>query len=216
MSFAAAHLRLLDDNKRIEFLFNPTTLSRERRAVYDSYEGAGQPAPTLEYRGSGSESLSFELLLHAQDGAGATKVNETIEALERLVEPTVEAAGTTRRRPQRVRFVWGKYTTPMCICESVATTIELFEADGTPLRATVAITLTQAAPDPGKRGQNPTTRATRRRRSHLVSTGDTLAGIAFAHYRDPTRWRAIARVNDIDDPLRLPVGSRLAIPLEAR
>jgi Contractile injection system tube protein/LysM domain len=215
VTFARAHL-LLEQGARIAFWFNPSTLRRARHAKYNSCEGAGQAAPTLEYRGTESESLSLELLLHANNKSSGAEVQEMIDALESLIEPTVEVPDTAQRRPQQLWFVWGEYTSPVSVCESVSTTIELFEANGTPLRAVVAITLTQAKPEPGERGQNPTTRATYRRRSHLVNAGDTLAGIAYAHYRDPTRWRAIASANEIDDPLRLPIGSRLTVPLEAR
>jgi nucleoid-associated protein YgaU len=49
-----------------------------------------------------------------------------------------------------------------------------------------------------------------------VRAGDSLASIAQAHLGDPTRWRAIAEVNGIDDPLRLMPGTTLTVPLEAR
>jgi nucleoid-associated protein YgaU len=45
-----------------------------------------------------------------------------------------------------------------------------------------------------------------------VRDGDTLQSIAFAHYRDPTRWRRIAEANAIDDPMRLRRGASLTIP----
>lgn len=214
-SFARAHL-LLEDGTRIEFWFNPSTLHTARNAKYNSCEAAGQAAPTLEYRGTDAQSLSFELLLHAQDEMSASDVQAKIEALETLIEPTVEVPDTHQRRPQHVRFIWGQYTSPLSVCNSVATAIELFEPDGTPLRALVAIALTQAMPELGEQGQNPTTRATQRRRAHLVHAGETLAGIAYAHYHDPTRWRMIALANEIDDPMRLPVGSLLTVPLESR
>jgi nucleoid-associated protein YgaU len=212
-SFARAYL-LREDRSRIEFYFNPSTLRRERRANYNSCEAAGQAAPTLEYRGTDSESLAFELLLHAHESVTADAIQSKIDALETLIQPTVEVPDTHQQRPEQVQFVWGQYTGPLSVCTSVTTTIELFDIDGTPLRALVAIALTQAMPEPGQQGQNPTTRATQRRRAHLVHAGDTLAGVAYAHYRDPTRWRAIALANEIDDPVRLQVGSRLTIPLE--
>jgi nucleoid-associated protein YgaU len=221
VSFEHAHL-LLENGNRIAFWFNPSTLHRERRANYNRCEAAGQAAPTLEYRGTDSQALSFELLLHAEDSKSkgdsksksASEVQASIKALEALIEPSVEVPDTNQRRPQRVTFIWGQYTSPLCVCNSVSMTIELFEPDGTPLRALVAITLTQAMPEPARKGQNPTTRATQRRRAHLVQAGETLAGIAYSHYHDPTRWRAIALANQIEDPMRLPVGSRLTIPLE--
>lgn len=213
-SFERAYLLMENGKDRIEFWFNPSTLQRQRQANYNSCEAAGQVAPTLEYRGTDSQSLSLELLLHAEDKRSASEVQASIRALERLIEPSVEVTAPHQRRPERLRFIWGQYTSPLSVCNSVNTTIELFEPDGTPLRALVAITLTQAMPEPGKPGQNPTTRATQRRRAHLVQAGDTLAGIAYKHYQDPTRWRAIALANEIDDPMRLPVGTSLTVPLE--
>lgn len=206
----------LEDGSTIALWFNPGTLRRGRGASYDKSGGLGQGAPTLKYLGTQSESLAFEVLLHAQGATPASAVKTAIERLEGLVEPTVAVPANRQRRPQQIRFEWGRYLSPASYCESVATTVELFEPDGTPLRALVALVLAQAAPEQTDRGQNPTTRATQRRRSHLVRAGDTLAGIAYAQYGDPTRWRAIARANRLDDPLRLPVGSHLTVPLEAR
>ena len=64
------------------------------------------------------------------------------------------------------------------------------------------------------RGQNPTTVGLAGLASHVVRDGDTLQSIAFAHYRDPTRWRAIAEANGIDDPMRLRRGAQLTIPTD--
>jgi len=42
--------------------------------------------------------------------------------------------------------------------------------------------------------------------------GDTLSGIAAQEYLDPAQWRPIALANDLDDPLRLPVGRPIRVP----
>ena len=42
--------------------------------------------------------------------------------------------------------------------------------------------------------------------------GDSLPSIAFRSYGDPTRWRAIAEANGIDDPLALRRGHVLGVP----
>jgi nucleoid-associated protein YgaU len=60
--------------------------------------------------------------------------------------------------------------------------------------------------------QNPTSGGPAVRRSHRMIDGDTLASLAFAEYGDPTMWRAIAKYNRVDDPLRLPSGSVLVLP----
>lgn len=214
MTVARARLHL-EQGGEIKLWFNPTTLRRGRRAEFDRSRRVGQAAPTLQYLRTHAESLSVEVLLHAQDATPASAVKQAIDRLEGLVMPTVQLPDASQQRPQKLWFEWGRYMSPACYCESVSTTIELFEADGTPLRAVVVLALAQAEPVLSGRGQNPTTRATQRRRSHLVHAGDTLAGIAFSHCGDPARWREIALLNELDDPLRLPVGSHLTVPLEA-
>jgi len=42
--------------------------------------------------------------------------------------------------------------------------------------------------------------------------GDTLASVAYEEYRNPTKWRALAEANGIDDPMRLRPGAVLIVP----
>jgi nucleoid-associated protein YgaU len=46
----------------------------------------------------------------------------------------------------------------------------------------------------------------------VVGSGDRLDAIAAARYNDPAQWRRVAQANKLDDPRRLPIGSRLTIP----
>jgi hypothetical protein len=52
----------------------------------------------------------------------------------------------------------------------------------------------------------------RRARRRVVHEHDTLESIAYDEYGDPTLWRALAIVNDIDDPLQLAIDSTLDVP----
>jgi len=95
----------------------------------------------------------------------------------------------------------------------------LFDVDGTPLRAVADVVLTQVEKVVGSNGgarQNPTTSGIAGLRMHTVRDGDSLQSIAYAMYGDPTRWRAIAEANGIDDPLALPRGRALAVPRAER
>ena len=38
---------------------------------------------------------------------------------------------------------------------------------------------------------------------HTVTAGDSLASLAYREYGDPALWRALARYNGIDDPIRV-------------
>ena len=45
-----------------------------------------------------------------------------------------------------------------------------------------------------------------------MSSGDTLAVLAWREYGDPAAWRVIAEANGIDDPMRLAHGRELLLP----
>jgi nucleoid-associated protein YgaU len=47
---------------------------------------------------------------------------------------------------------------------------------------------------------------------YTVGQGETLSSIASQVYENPTLWRPIALLNQIDDPKTLTVGMRLLIP----
>src|SRR5690606_19679535 len=47
-----------------------------------------------------------------------------------------------------------------------------------------------------------------------VREGDTLYQLAQRYLESPQDWRALARLNHVADPKRLPVGSTLMIPAD--
>jgi nucleoid-associated protein YgaU len=89
----------------------------------------------------------------------------------------------------------------------------MFHPNGEPIRAFVDLELAQAEPtSPVGQAQNPTTRGTAGLKQHVIQGEDSLQSIAYESYRDPTKWRAIAEANGIDDPLRVKRGTSLTIP----
>src|SRR2546423_1156417 len=93
---------------------------------------------------------------------------------------------------------------------SVNAKYTMFGRTGNPLRATADISLKESPDEPG--AQNPTSGSIHARATHLISEGDTLQSIATEEYGNPGFWRGLALFNDIDDPLRLNLGSRILIP----
>ena len=191
--------------------FNPSTLRFNRGANWRFRKAAGQAAPNASYLGGTEETL-----LHAQYGQSGSDVQSAIDWLFALLDPsvTVASAPAGTKRPPTVKFSWGQYVSFAAVCQSVDVTEELFDVDGSPLRASVELGLKQAEPEPGQAtaaGQNPTTRAILANRSHTVRYGDSLASIAYKHYGDPTRWREIGEDNGIDDPLRLTHGATIVV-----
>jgi nucleoid-associated protein YgaU len=76
-------------------------------------------------------------------------------------------------------------------------------------RATVDLEFTEA----NDNGENPVSSTTTRPKMYTVKAGDTLGSIAKQFYKgDGTKWRAIAKANDIKNPKHLTVGMRLRLP----
>ena len=106
--------------------------------------------------------------------------------------------------PKFLTFSWGSVKLPKAAPISISINYALFRPNGEPIRAFVDLELAQAeASTPPGQAQNPTTRGVAGLRSHAIREGDSLPSIAYAAYGDPTRWRAIAEANEIDDPLQL-------------
>jgi nucleoid-associated protein YgaU len=76
----------------------------------------------------------------------------------------------------------------------------------------VDLSLEQFEPDANWGPQNPTSGTPKPNRTHQVQVGDTLDRIAARYFGDPTKWRDIATLNGLADPLDLPPGRLLSIP----
>ena len=124
------------------------------------------------------------------------------------VQKTIQEA--TKPRPPQVVFSWGGFRSFTAVVANMTQTFVLFLSDGTPVRAKVAITLKEIPQ--AQSGQNPTSRAAGARRTRTVQLGDTLDWIAMEELGDSGAWRAIADLNDIEDPRRLRPGQTLLIP----
>jgi hypothetical protein len=93
----------------------------------------------------------------------------------------------------------------------------LFHSNYTPARAEVSLTFTEAqtvfSQSELQEKQNPTSGGMGGERSCVVQPGETLEGISYRELGSPTRWRAIAAANGIENPLDLRPGRRLIIPV---
>ncbi|HSJ43600.1 MAG TPA: LysM peptidoglycan-binding domain-containing protein [Euzebyales bacterium] len=69
-----------------------------------------------------------------------------------------------------------------------------------------------ASDAPSENGQQRRGDAQERDQRYVIQSGDSLASIAQEVYGDPTRWREIARANNLEEPYALTVGASLRIP----
>ncbi len=96
--------------------------------------------------------------------------------------------------------------------ERLTLTFTYFSNTGTPLRATMQLSLTQYKEARAYGPQNPTSGTPLPHRVHRVQPGETLDRISAQYYGDATRWRLLAFANGVEDPLALRPGALLNVP----
>jgi Contractile injection system tube protein/LysM domain len=216
--FQRAQLEI-EGGSPIDCWFNPTQYSIAKSNTWTTRPAVGASLPSTQFGGGNARELSVELLFDAgPDGDVSGATDQLFQMME--VDPALDAGAPSQARPPTVKLSWGSFLSFKAVCRQLNVQFTLFRPDGAPTRATATLSLVQVAKDQrsgrGTRAprQNPTTRADRLLRAHVVREGDSLQSIAYEHYGDPTRWRPIAEHNGIDDPLRLPRGRSLSIPLD--
>jgi hypothetical protein len=194
----------------IEFQFNPKELTLGKSASWARDTAKGNPSSgPPQYNGPQPSKLTLELFFDASD----TQDNSVVKRVEKLFEccvPTDASLVKKKESPPWVLFRWGGLTGFLAYISSVSVKYTLFTSSGVPVRATCTVTLEELAGQTPK--QNPTSGGLVPNRVHVLTAGDTLAGVAYAEYGDPTLWREVARANEIDDPMRLRPGTRLLLP----
>lgn len=201
------------DGTSVPCQFNPSSVQITKTARWNAQPSKGSAKqPTPQFVGAGPEILSAKLLFDGFDTLGGAK-QPVEDAVEKILSWTcvpqdTYASGTPQ--PPTVTFSWGTGLVLIGYLTKVDVAYKMFGADGTPLRATVDITL-QRVPD-DQQGTNPTSGGIAGRRAARIGDGDTLASIAHREYGDAGLWRALAAANGVEDPTRLPVGARLLVP----
>ena len=213
--------------------FNPTTL---RVQISNRTAGGQQAGAQARQRpGTGEMTVSFDLVFDTADEGGDVLRKTAI--VERYVRPKGNRPG--QEAPPRVQFTWGSFLVQGTM-ESANLDIDLFDADGTPLRAKVAVSIKgqdprwsyqpapgagavqgagrggpaspQAVNAPALPAGAPGSGALAKAVDKIVQAmpGESLAQLAARNGLDPTAWRALA--GGLDNPLSLSLGQEVALP----
>jgi LysM repeat protein len=193
-------------------MFNPTEYRIAQTSQVSRNTSATKEGGTADFAGTGPVTLTLQLFF---DDFASTNGNVT-PMINTLMSWTRPVTGSSPAAPPQVAFKWGgnrMLDDFHGFLRSVSANYTIFRTDGTPVQARVDITIegdTQPLP-----GQNPTSRSIASKRTHQVVAGDTLQSVAYKELGKPAYWRAIADLNGIDDPLRVPSGTVLLIPTAA-
>jgi hypothetical protein len=222
---------------QIRALFNPSSLTLEENvewAVKDlAIPGLGY---VLEFKGKDNRkppTLTLDLLFDTYEGdhtqpSIAQSVLGNIRGTPLALFPgsapsrtsvtryTSEVARLARidrelHRPPICQLKWGRFQIFEGVLTSLTQRFTLFQPDGTPVRATLAVSFTQyQSIQEAMRDLDLHSADVPKR--HTVRRGDTLSSIAAEAYNDPGMWRHIAKANGIHNPRALTPGQVLRLP----
>ena len=208
----------IEGGQRLPCLFNPNQLQLSRSNTWAGDPRPGRGVPRLRYTGAGPGVLKVELFFDTTDDGTSVEryTGKIVQLMD--VDPTVPGSTASKHnvRPPYVTFHWGDLHSFKAVVTDLDLTFTYFSSAGTPLRATVGLTLRQFEEDAAFGPQNPTSGTPRPHRVHRVQAGETLDRIAARYYGDATAWRTLAAANGIADPLGLHPGALLSIPEDSR
>lgn len=189
----------------VEVLFNPTEYSVEHSASFGQTAPPGLDNPITQFVNGNAQVLTMDLFFDTYTDGGGEDVSELTRQLTDLVHIDGEL-----HAPPTVRFSWGVLLFDAVI-EKARLKFTMFLADGTPVRATLAVTFTQyrTIQEQLEQPRRNSADKTKRRRAEGP---DSLWLLADREYGDVAQWRVIARANRIDDPRRLTAGTVLVLP----
>jgi Contractile injection system tube protein/LysM domain len=204
-----AHLEIVrpvepQEEPIVPLRFNPTEYQVSKSNTFSEIPIPGLETPLLQYVRGGSEMLTLEALVDTSDTLVDVR-ERYVNRLRGLMSPNAK-----EHAPPIVSFVWDS-TVFTGVLESLGVTYVLFAPDGVPLRARLSLSLKQYRPA-AVQAKEPPRRSPTVDKSYQARRGDTLSSISNAVYRDPARWREIARANRILDPRRLEPGRVLTVP----
>ena len=221
--------------KPVNVQFNPTTL---RVQISNRSAGGQQAGSQARQRpGTGEMTVSFDLIFDTAD-EGSTDAPVPVTSKTMIVEKFVRPRGSApnEQTPPRVEFKWGTFLV-QGVMESANIDLDLFAADGTPLRAKVSVSIkgqnpkyrydpvlpaagansgnTSAPPRPPNRAPagSPGTVGGADSPSQVSQAmpGESLQQLAARNGLDPAAWRALA--DGVLNPLSLQAGIEIALPL---
>ncbi|SRR6266481_1337893 len=154
---AKAELRQLDANflneinpdKTTRIQFNPDSLKVTFSNQLKAQEGGDQNGPqAIQFSGAGNTKLAVTLNFDvtAELPSGLPDVNDVRKLTQRVayfIRANKEGSGKSAKYiPPAIRFIWGTFVFDG-VMESMDETLEMFSAEGRPLRANVTVGITR-------------------------------------------------------------------------
>jgi hypothetical protein len=142
-----AKLRIiaLDQGATVEAQYNPKEITIDKTVPWQKAPTSTSDQPELTFTSAEGRSVSFELFFDTYKQGTDVHVTHVagLLALAMVMDPN---GAEGKRRPTRVKIVWGNGLPPFeGVIESVGTRYTMFLPSGTPVRATCTVKVKEAS-----------------------------------------------------------------------
>jgi hypothetical protein len=201
---APATLTNLDTNEVVNFMFNPFEYTLSKNNTWQDKPVTGQNLPYVNFQQGGA--ITLKLTLHFDSQATGTDVRNYTDKLWKmvLINEAKADAKTGKGQPPPVVFDWGKLHFK-AIITSLSQKFTLFTDIGIPLRCTVDVDLRQYLDEPGETGTAQAGSSTPAKAPVTATQGQRLDNMTS----NPNDQRKVAEKNNINNPLKVPTGTKL-------
>jgi nucleoid-associated protein YgaU len=187
---------------------NPASFSQQFKATYNPNKTTDTAGRVLRYVSIEPQTVSFEFYLDATgviDG-----IDDVAGEIAKFRKVAYDFNGTTHS-PNYLHVVWGKSLDFKCHLTSLDIEYQLFDPDGTPLRAKLKVSLVQAlsAAELALSANKTSPDLTHAR---IAVAGDTLPLMCYRIYGDSRYYLEVARYNGLSDFRNLRPGTQVLFP----
>ncbi len=221
--------QLIGGGKTLSFMFNPDKLTIAKTNTYNAPTTTGKVTQDKTFGNGQNQTLGFTMFFDTyMDGTDAEDVRKYTNIVFGFMglDPSAAAGHPS---PPVVEFKWNTFSFHGVLL-SVNQIFELFKYDGTPVRATLTVSMEEwpAAQTPGPTFSDPTALSEAPVASKMTGmgaipipailktirmvTGTMMSMVAATEMASPAAMRNLASANSIEDPLHVPAGTPINIP----
>lgn len=206
--------------KSIQVMFNPTEYSLDTSTNYSDVGVPGLDGPISQYISGAADTLTVQLMFNTYvppkyNGNTGTLEEVTQSQIEDVTHYTSKIYNLTKisgllHRPPICTFKWGSLSFKGTV-RDVKQKFTMFLDNGKPVRAVVDVTFKSSLDVLLSKKSSPWESPDRTKYRVLDESSD-LWRLAYEEYGDPDKWKVIAEVNGISNPLDIYAGMAVVLP----
>ncbi len=194
--------------------FNPSTFTITNKIEFKKEEAKGQTGGDPQFEKIPPLEFSVEFMIDGTGVAATSAESRQKDYVKKQIKKLREVTGSSINgeihRPNYLAVLWGTFYLE-CVLTSLNITYNLFDREGSPLRAKVGCSFLERIA-PGKEGRQSRLESADLTKYVIFKEGDSLPLIAKNHYGSASLYLKLARENKLRNFRNIQPGTRLVLP----